>query len=70
MKTLLVIGGIGLGLGIAYLAWNHYKKQLALIAVMSDPKGVAKMGIDAAVDYKVNQGLNAGIDFLAGKIGL
>ena len=62
--ALVVVGGVG------WIAWKHYRDKIALAAIVQDPKGVAKLGIDTLVDAKVNQGLNAGLDFLAGKVGL
>lgn len=63
----LLLAGLGV---VGWIAWKHYREQLALRTIMADPRGVAKMGIDTLVDEKVNQGLNTGIDFLAGKLGL
>ena len=63
----LLLAGIGI---VGWYAWKRYRDQLALQTLMADPRGVAKMGIDSIVDKKVNQQLNRGIDFLAGKLGV
>lgn len=70
MKTILVVGGIGIGVIIMVMVWKRYKEQLALEVVMQNPRDITKMGLDTLVDAKVNQGLNKGIDFVMGKIGL